>query len=470
MTTNADFTFTPHPSPEEIQDGWDVSLDGIEDEGENQAVATHLRSIWRDNWWKYPNKIKDSFLIAARKTAITKTNIHSPCSHTLYRGAFIRNTHDFDWGVWLVLRGIYYGSLKDVATARAEMTRQTFARSPATKAIMQRYQGIDVLEDNVPLTFPPRPSCWEKKPDEGPGGSCTPTKTKDQTPAVKRPATNKTGGEGNGTRDAGVGSGAETTKNESGGSSSPDKTKTKVKKEAKKHTSALSQDAGSHPCANLDTTPSDGKTKAVSIQGPATEGKQREKAASTSNNSIARSKDPENAPKRLAKRSLSDDEEEESHLRIKRRSTPSDQSHHSPEGKHEATPNSCLQMTTFNENLEHIYEQIKKPVNEKATECVSQQVTRLLEDLQPQLKDLAIQLLSEKIPVIPRSSESNSIAQQLADSMAEHVLSILPGPIIQNLTTRLVSELQPVIDKQIANGIAQHLLENLFGSTGSSEL
>ncbi|EEU41247.1 uncharacterized protein NECHADRAFT_83458 [Fusarium vanettenii 77-13-4] len=469
MTTNADFTFTPHPSPEEIQDEWNLSLHGIEDEGENQAVIAHLRSIWRDNWWKYPDKIKQSFLNAARKTATTKTNIHSPCSHTLYRGAFIRNTHDFDWGVWLVLRGIYYDSLKDAATARAEMTRQTFARSPATKAIMQRYQDIDVLEDNVPLTFPPRPSSWEKKLEDGPGGSCTPPKTKDRTPAVKCPATNKTGGTGDGTRDSGVGSSTEMAKGEGVGSPSPDKTKTKVKKEAKKHTSAPSQGTSSHPRTNLDTTPSDSKTKAISIQGPVNEGGQREKSTNASNNSKVCPEEPSTAPKRLPKRSLSDDEEE-SQLRIKRRSTSSDQSRHSPEVKTEAIPNGCLQIATFNETLEHIYERIKKPINEKATEYVSQQVTQHLEDLQPRLKDLAIQLLSEMIPVIPRSSESSTIAQQIADSMAEQVLSIITGPVIQKLTTRLISELQPVVDKQIANGIAQHLLENLFGSTGSSEL
>ncbi|KAI8715128.1 hypothetical protein NCS52_01019800 [Fusarium sp. LHS14.1] len=443
MTTNADFTFTPHPSPEEIQDGWDVSLDRIEDEGENQAVAIHLRSIWRDNWWKYPDKIKRSFLNAARKTATTKSNVHSPCSHshTLYRGAFVHNEHDFDWGV-----------------------------CPAKKAIMQRYQGIDVLEDNVPLTFPPRPPCWEKKPEDGPESSCTPPKSKDRTPAVKRPATNKTGGTGDGTRATGAGYGAGTAKGEGSGSPSSDKTKTKVKKETKKHTSGLSQGAGSLPHVDFNMTPSDGKIKAASIQVPVNEGSQREKAASTSNDSSVSPEEPNNAPKRLPKRSLSDDEEAESQLRVKRRSTSSDQSRHSPEAKTEAMPNSSLQTATLNETLEHIYERIKKLINDKATEYVSQQVTQHLEDLQPRLKDLAIQFLSEKIPGMAQSPGSNIIAQQITDSMADQILPIITGPVIQNLTTWLISELQPVVDKQIANGIAQHLLENLFGSTGNSEL
>ncbi|KAJ4313281.1 hypothetical protein N0V84_009510 [Fusarium piperis] len=505
MTTNADYTFTPGPFTEAAQNQWDMSLHRIEDEGENQAVAAHLRSLWKENWWKYPDDIKRSFLSAARKNALTKTNNHSPSSHILYRGSVLFNRYDFDWGVWLVLRGIYYDVHKNDMSPRAQMTCLTFGRGTATRMMTERHPGIDVLEENVPPTFPPRPLSWDRKSGDESGSSRAPTKSKNRVVSVNNQKSTGTDGR---VRSAEAGSHAETTGDESH-SSPPDSATSKVEKGAEPHT--LASSGGSHPRENLNLAPSgldagasiatddsnqktlqvqtvqnvnpitgdsglppnDGKNRVASEQSPVNEGgHQREKAANTSNDGNLRSVESNNVHKSLLKRSMSDDEEEDSpcgelHAR-KRRGTSSDQSHSAESG---TTPNSGSQMAISGENLDRIHELLKKHLNERVVECVSQQVARQAESLQPRLKDQIVQFLPEKIFGVTESSGLSSISQKVVDSMAERLASKITRQIMQQVaqqvTRELTSELQPKADKQIADCIAEIMLEKLLGPDGN---
>ncbi|RSL69387.1 hypothetical protein CEP53_002210 [Fusarium sp. AF-6] len=468
MTTNADYTFTPHPSPKENQHRWNVSLYGLEDECENQAVVAHLRSIWKENWWKYPDNIKRSFLSATRKTAVTKTNNQRPTAHVLFNGPVRFNRHDFDWGVWLVLRVIYYDVHKNAMNPRARMTRSNFSRGPAKEMIMQRYPGVDVLEGNVPPTFPPRPSSWDKPSSDGPAISSTSPKVEIGADS----AGNQTStGEGGGVRNSGADYNAEMGEDGSDSLPSPDDATSKAKEVAKKHTG---QDHGSHLCANLDLAlPSfeaafsavgptlDGLIQSTNqvqasldafLQGPTNEGDHHgEKVADASNDSNRRPEEPKGVSESLPKRRLSDDEEEDSpcseHTQ-KRQCTSSDQS--SP-AESDATTSSGLQKAIVDMDLDQIYELLKKTLNKQTAELAIKHVTRQAESLQPPLKDQIAQSLSEKIFRILNISEPSSIANKVIDSMAEQMTSKIIQKVAQKVTQELTAEQQPEVDKRIVD-------------------
>ncbi|RSL78661.1 hypothetical protein BHE90_004117 [Fusarium euwallaceae] len=486
MTTNADHTFTPHPSPEEIQDEWNVSLYGLEDECENQAVVAHLRSIWKENWWKYPDNIKRSFLSATRKTATTKTNNQRPTAHVLFRGSVRFNRLDFDWGVWLVLRAIYYDVNKRAVNPRARMTRSNFSRGPAKEMIMQRYPGVNVLEANVPPTFPPRPPSWDKVSGDGTGDSSTSPKVEMGAAS----ASNQTStGEDGGIQNSGADYNAETADDGSDSSPSPNDVTSKGKEVAKKHTSAPSQDGNSHLHANLDLTlPSfeaafstvgptlDSLIQSTNqvqasldalLQGPANEGDHHsEKAADTSNDSNGRPEGPKGISKSLPKRRLSDDEEEDSpcseHTQ-KRQCTSSDQS--SP-AESDATTSSGLQKAIVDMDLDQIYELLKKTLNKKTAELATKHVTRQAESLQPPLKDQIAQSLSEKIFRILNISEPSIITNKVIDSMAEQMTSKIIQKVAQKVTQELTAEQQPEVDKRIVDCVARIMMGKLFGPNG----
>ncbi|RSL45417.1 hypothetical protein CEP54_014273 [Fusarium duplospermum] len=439
MTTNTDYTFTPHPSPEEIKDRWNVSLDGLEYESENQAVVAHLRSIWRENWWKYPDNIKRSFLSAARKTATTKSNIDSPSNHPLYRGPVTYDRHDFDWGVWLVLRAIYYDANKDAVSRRTQMTRSNFSRGPARKIIMQRYRGVDVLEANVPPTFPPQSRSWDKTSGNGPVVSRASPKIEIGTASASNQSSTS---EGDGVQDSGPSTEAAISTTVS---TTSDDSLAQSSNQAQASLNAL-------------------------VQSPANEGGHHcEKAADTSNDSNGRSDDSKGTPKSLNKRSLPDDEEESSpcseHHIQKRPCTSSDQGHST---EAESIPNIGTQKAVFVEGLDHIHEVLKKHLNEKVGECVGYHVAQQTENLQPQLRDEIAQFLPEKIFGIAEGSGISRIVKQVIEGMAEQMASKMVRQVMQQTTQRLTkeltSELQLEVDKQMADRIVQNMLDKLFGS------
>ncbi|KAM6518765.1 hypothetical protein FSOLCH5_007528 [Fusarium solani] len=495
MTTNADYTFTPHPSPEEIQGQWSVRLLHLNEEGENHAITTRLRSIWRDNWWKYPDDIKFSFVSATFKTAITKSNAKGPSAHVLYKASVNCSKRDFDWGLWLVLRVIYYDVHQDLTDSKAQLKRLNFRRGDACKLIRQRYPDADVLLDNVPPTFPPRPPSWTSLGDHGPGSSLRP-----ETPILASTDNRSTGnqaptGESDEITDSETDSDDETTNDESNDSPPPDDAMRKVKKEEKAHTLTPDQDGGSPSRENLDLssssldaaasvtpddsikhvnlstsdsspTSNDGTNKVASEQGPVGESDHhREKATGTSIDSNGRSDESIGVPKSLPKRSMSDDEEEDSpcgeHTQ-KRRCTSNDQSHPT---ESEAMPSSGLQEAIFGMDLDQLHEQWKKNFNEQVAELVSEQVTQQAKSLQPRLKDQIAQTVSEKIFGITEVSGPSSIVQQVIDSMAEQIASKIIQQVTQHVTWKLTSELQPKVDKQIADCIARIMMDKLFGST-----
>ncbi|KAJ4196050.1 hypothetical protein NW767_009509 [Fusarium falciforme] len=500
MTTNADYTFTPHPSPEEIQDQWSVRLLHLNDEGDNHAITTRLRSIWRDNWWKYPDDIKFSFVSAIFKTAITKSNAKGPSAHLLYKASVNCSKRDFDWGLWLVLRVIYYDVHQDLTDSKARLKRLNFRGGDACKLIRQRYPDVDVLRENVPPTFPPRPPSWTSLGDRGPGSSLRPeTGSTDNRSTGNQAST----GESDEGTDSGTDSDDETSVDESDDSPPPDNATRKVKKEAKAHTLTPDRDGGSPsrenlvlPPSNLDAaagiapddstqhvnsstsdsspTSNDGTNKMASEQGPVGESDHhREKATDASIDSNGRSDESIGAPKSLPKRSKSDEEEEDSscgeHTQ-KRRCTSSDQRHPT---ESEAMPNSDLQKATFGEDLDRIHELWKKTFNEKVAEIVSQQVAQRTEGLQPRIKDEMTQFLSEIFGSTENSGLGN-IAQRVIDTLAEQMASKMAQQVIQQITQQttreLASELQPEADQQLANCLTQIMMDKLFGSTGTPGL
>ncbi|KAH6993977.1 hypothetical protein EDB82DRAFT_556212 [Fusarium venenatum] len=98
-----------------------------------------------------PQNIRDSFADAIQESRITKTMNSS--NHVLLKDAVAADNLDFDWAIWLVLQAVYYDT---DSTAK----RLSFKNSLAAMRITERYQGIDVLYDNFPITDAPRPSKW----------------------------------------------------------------------------------------------------------------------------------------------------------------------------------------------------------------------------------------------------------------------------------------------------------------------
>ncbi|KAM0421503.1 hypothetical protein ACHAPT_010677 [Fusarium lateritium] len=448
MTTNADYTFTPHRYPEEIRDQWDPILSQLNDEGENHAAATRLRSIWKDNWWKNPDDIKRSFLNAARKFALTKTNAESPSSHVLYRAAVRNRNQDFDWGVWLVLRVVYYDVLKDA--------------------------------DSVPCTFPPRPQHWPELPGgDGLCGSRARARTNTRTPVADHSVGNQTAGD------------------ESKGTPSHDDTKGRVKKETKEHTfmsnqSGVSLNANANavvddhtrrstqtrttqkdnsPTGNSDFASSDGMSKAASVRDSVDKSDhKREKPADSSNSSNARS-DWSKSVSKSRSLSMSEDEEEDppsdSKSRPqKRRRLSSDQSQASgSEGMPNANPQFALPLGS----LEILHERMKKGFNEKLTEPVAQLVTQHVTSLQPSFKREIYQRLSERLLGVAGNSGLSDIARQITNSMTEQATTEVAKETIRQLTRQLIHDLQPWVNEIVAKVMAQNLLGNIFGADGNSE-
>ncbi|KAJ4162961.1 hypothetical protein NW754_014383 [Fusarium falciforme] len=470
MTTNADYTFTPHPSPEEIQDQWSVRLLHLNDEGDNHAITTRLRSIWRDNWWKYPDDIKFSFVSATFKTAITKSNAKGPSAHLLYKASVNCSKRDFDWGLWLVLRVIYYDVHQDLTDSRARLKRLNFRGGDACKLIRQRYPDVDVLRENVPPTFPPRPPSWTSLGDRGPGSSLRPeTGSTDNRSTSNQAST----GESDEITDSGTDSDDETGVDESDDSPPSGQCHERGKERGKgAHSHARPRRWLAFP--DSSPTSNDGTNKVASEQGPVGESDHHcEKATDASIDSNGRPDESIGVPKSLPKRSMSDDEEEDSpcgeHTQ-KRRCTSSDQSHPT---ESEAMPNSDLQKATFGEDLDRIHELWKKTFNEKVAEIVSQQVAQRTEGLQPRIKDEMTQFLSEIFGSTENSGLSN-IAQRVIDTLAEQMASKMAQQVIQQisqqLTRELASELQPEADQQLANCLTQIMMDKLFGSTGTPGL
>ncbi|KAL6916162.1 hypothetical protein FSST1_007657 [Fusarium sambucinum] len=77
----------------------------------------------------------------------------NPTKHVLWKDAVAADNLDFDWGVWLVLRAVYYDT-------DSTANRLSFKNSLAAKKITERYQGIDVFYAIFPITYAPQPSKW----------------------------------------------------------------------------------------------------------------------------------------------------------------------------------------------------------------------------------------------------------------------------------------------------------------------
>ncbi|KAJ3528639.1 hypothetical protein NM208_g10110 [Fusarium decemcellulare] len=138
-----------------LENAWEACLDHL-DLGD--PVNARLHSIWRNNWWKYPVDIKNSFLDATQKIGHTARNIGKPSDHALWRVTVTRR--EFDWGVWLVLRAMYYDTIMDETDPVYVMGRTRLATGLAKTLIDERYPGNDNLNVDVPMSFPPRPPNW----------------------------------------------------------------------------------------------------------------------------------------------------------------------------------------------------------------------------------------------------------------------------------------------------------------------
>ncbi|KAF5006143.1 hypothetical protein FDECE_7459 [Fusarium decemcellulare] len=141
--------------PVTLENAWETRLDHL-DLGD--PVNARLHSIWRNNWWKYPDDIKNSFLDATEKIGHTARNIGKPSDHALWRVTVTRR--EFDWGVWLVLRAMYYDTTMDETDPVYMMGRTRLATGLAKTLIDERYPGNDNLNVDVPMSFPPRPPNW----------------------------------------------------------------------------------------------------------------------------------------------------------------------------------------------------------------------------------------------------------------------------------------------------------------------
>ncbi|CAG7558585.1 unnamed protein product [Fusarium equiseti] len=130
-------------------------LDSLSDE--HQTLVKHLKTIWQDNWYKYPEHIRQSFHLATTRVMFTESNQKNASNHALWKKAISSKQWDFDWGIWLVLRATYYDTVKPKDAPK----RTSFRHGQASVLIAQRYKDCDVMQDLVPVSFPPRPREWD---------------------------------------------------------------------------------------------------------------------------------------------------------------------------------------------------------------------------------------------------------------------------------------------------------------------
>ncbi|KAM0367309.1 hypothetical protein HYE67_005787 [Fusarium culmorum] len=115
----------------------------------------------------------DSFVNATHRLHITKTNRKHPSNHKLWKDAVSTDKLDYNWGIWLVLRAIYFD------TVDSQDKRQSFRNGVAATKIAERYQGTDIFNDTSPTTWAPRPEKW---PGVTGHGTATPEPQQPQAP------------------------------------------------------------------------------------------------------------------------------------------------------------------------------------------------------------------------------------------------------------------------------------------------
>ncbi|KAF0636847.1 hypothetical protein FPSE5266_10223 [Fusarium pseudograminearum] len=93
-------------------------------------------------------------IVTHLKLHITKTNRKHPSNHKLWKDAVSTDKLDYNWGIWLVLRAIYYD------TVDSQDRRQSFRNGVAATKIAERYKGTDIFNDTSPTPWVPRPEKW----------------------------------------------------------------------------------------------------------------------------------------------------------------------------------------------------------------------------------------------------------------------------------------------------------------------
>lgn len=161
------FTYPPIEPGDEDRAQWNHRLNGASPHPRDKIVVTRLKQMWKKHWFQFPDTIKKSFLDYAGIVRETDSNIKSASNHAIWKITLTNNHHDFDWGVWLVLRAIYYDthkSSKDIAVRQKVLS---FEQSQAAKKIKERYPQANIFKDILAPNYPPRPANWAPLPRPG---------------------------------------------------------------------------------------------------------------------------------------------------------------------------------------------------------------------------------------------------------------------------------------------------------------
>ncbi|RGP78361.1 hypothetical protein FLONG3_3497 [Fusarium longipes] len=92
----------------------------------------------------------------------TETNLKNASNHILWKWAVASNKWDYDWGIWVVLRALYYDTFD--ATGRSDHRKVSFLYSLACTKIAARYKTTRIIDADVPADYAPRPSEWDNQP------------------------------------------------------------------------------------------------------------------------------------------------------------------------------------------------------------------------------------------------------------------------------------------------------------------
>ncbi|KAM0200380.1 hypothetical protein ACHAPI_002805 [Fusarium lateritium] len=148
----------------------------------DQTVAKKLKKFWDENWNKFPESMRASFMSTFKKVNQTESNIRSPSNHIIWKTTITSCKEDLDWGVWIILRTIYYDPVLHSKDQKDIAFKGNFMQNQAVKRIEQRYPGVDIFTVKLPAKLDsPRPSDWPAlgSPQGFP-------KLKEETPNKKR--------------------------------------------------------------------------------------------------------------------------------------------------------------------------------------------------------------------------------------------------------------------------------------------
>ncbi|CAJ0540121.1 Ff.00g073920.m01.CDS01 [Fusarium sp. VM40] len=148
----------------------------------DQPVAKKLKKFWDKNWDKFPENMRTSFISTFKKVNQTESNVKSPSNHIIWKTTVTSCKEDLDWGVWIILRAIYYDPVVHSKDQKDILFKANFMQNQAAKRIQQRYPEVNIFTAKLPGELDsPRPSDWPAL-----GSTSGFPKLKEETPNKKR--------------------------------------------------------------------------------------------------------------------------------------------------------------------------------------------------------------------------------------------------------------------------------------------